>query len=62
MKQRCTDLILSLSFGVSWRNKWMLKQADVVITYVTHPSSGVWEFEQMAIKQQKTVIKPMYLV
>ena len=43
-------------FAISWRNKWMLKQADVVITYVTHPSSGAWEFEKLAVKQGKRVI------
>lgn len=44
-------------FAIIWRNKWMLKQADTVITYVTHPSSGAWEFERMAVKQGKAVIK-----
>lgn len=43
-------------FAISWRNKWMLKQADVVITYVTHPSSGAWEFEKLSVKQGKRVI------
>ena len=44
-------------FAISWRNKWMLKQANTVITYVTHPSSGAWEFEHLAVKQEKVVIK-----
>ena len=43
-------------FAISWRNKWMLKQADTVITYATHPSSGAWEFEKLAVKQGKRVI------
>ena len=43
-------------FAISWRNKWMLKQADTVITYVIHPSSGAWEFEKLAVKQGKRVI------
>lgn len=43
-------------FAISWRDKWMLKQADVVITYVTHPSSGAWKFEKLAVKQGKRVI------
>ena len=43
-------------FAISWRNKWMLKQADTVITYVTHPSLGAWEFEKLAVKQGKRVI------
>ena len=44
-------------FAISWRNKWMVKQADTVITYVTHPSSGAWEFERLAVKQGKVVIR-----
>ena len=43
-------------FAISWRNKWMLKQADTVITYATHPSSGAWEFKKLAEKQGKTVV------
>lgn len=43
-------------FAISWRNKWMLKQVDTVITYVTHPASGAWEFEKLAVKQGKRVI------
>lgn len=43
-------------FAISWRNKWMLKQSDIFITYTTHPSSGAYEFEQMAVKQRKRVI------
>ena len=23
-------------FAISWRNKWMIKQSDYVVTYVTH--------------------------
>lgn len=44
-------------FAISWRNKWMVKQADTVITYVTHPLSGAWEFERLAVKQGKVVIR-----
>ena len=43
-------------FAISWRNKWMLKQADTVVTYVTHPSAGAWEFERLAMKQGKRII------
>lgn len=27
-------------FAISWRNKWMLKQADIVVTYITHSWGG----------------------
>lgn len=43
-------------FAISWRNKWMLRQADTVITYTTHPSSGAYEFEHLALKLGKRVI------
>lgn len=43
-------------FAISWRNKWMLRQADTVITYTTHTSSGAYEFEQLALKRGKRVI------
>ncbi len=43
-------------FAISWRNKWMLRQSDTVITYTTHPSSGAYEFEQLALKQGKMVM------
>ena len=47
-------------FAISWRNKWMLRQADTVITYTTHPSSGAYEFEQLALRRGKRVINVSY--
>ncbi len=44
-------------FAISWRNKWMIKQADVVITYVTHSFGGAAQFKEQAQKQGKTVIE-----
>lgn len=43
-------------FRINWRNKWMLKQSDIVITYVTHPSSGAYKYKLLAEKQKKIVI------
>ena len=43
-------------FAIVWRNKWMLRQADYVVTYVTHSWGGAAQFAAMAEKQRKEVI------
>ena len=47
-------------FAISYRNKWMIEQADIVVTYVTHSFGGAWQFKGMAEKQDKTVIELSY--
>ena len=44
-------------FAISYRNKWMIQQADVVVTYVTHSFGGAAQFKAMAERQGKTVIE-----
>ena len=44
-------------FAISYRNKWMIQQSDVVVTYVTHGFGGAWQFKGMAERQRKTVIE-----
>ena len=44
-------------FAISWRNKWMIGQADIVVTYVTHGFGGAAQFKEIAVKQGKTVIE-----
>ena len=44
-------------FAISWRNKWMIQQSDIVVTYVTHNFGGAAQFKEMAEKQGKTVIE-----
>ena len=44
-------------FAISYRNKWMIEQADIVVTYVTHTYGGAWQFKAMAERQGKTVIE-----
>lgn len=45
-------------FAVSYRNKWMIRQSDYVVTYVTHNiNSGAAQFKRLAEKQGKTVIE-----
>ena len=43
-------------FAIVWRNKWMLRQSDYVVTYVTHSWGGAAQFTEMAERQKKTVI------
>ncbi len=44
-------------FAISYRNKWMIEQSDVVVTYVTHSFGGAAQFKALAQKQGKTVIE-----
>lgn len=43
-------------FAVDRRNEWMLKQADLVVTYVTHGWGGAAKFAEKAKKAGKRVI------
>ena len=44
-------------FAISWRNKWMIQQSDIVVTYVTHNFGGAAQFKEMAVKQSKNVVE-----
>ena len=35
-------------FAISWRNKWMIKQSDYVVTYITHSWGGAAQFAELA--------------
>ena len=44
-------------FAITYRNKWMLSHADVVVTYITRDSaSGAAQFRNLAEKSGKKVI------
>ena len=43
-------------FAVSWRNNWMLRQSDYVITYITHSWGGAAQYAEKAKRQRKTVV------
>ena len=43
-------------FAISWRNKWMLKQSDYVVTYITHSWGGAAQFAELAEKQKKIIV------
>ena len=44
-------------FAISRRNKWMIQQADVVVTYVTHNFGGAAQFKALAERQSKYVVE-----
>ena len=43
-------------FAISWRNTWMLKQSDYVVTYITHSQGGAAQFAEKAKRQKKEII------
>lgn len=43
-------------YAISWRNNWLLKQSDYVVTYITHSWGGAAQYAIKAKKQGKTVI------
>ena len=43
-------------FAISWRNNWMLKQSDYVVTYITHTWGGAYQYAEKARSQNKPVI------
>ena len=44
-------------FAISYRNKWMVEQADIVVTYVTHGFGGAAQFKEMAERKGKIIIE-----
>ena len=48
-------------FAISWRNKWMIQQSDIVVTYVTHNFGGAAQFKEMAERLQKIVVNLNYV-
>ena len=43
-------------YAISWRNNWMLRQSDYVVTYITHSWGGAARYVELAKKQRKYVI------
>ena len=43
-------------YAISWRNNWLLKESDYVVTYITHSWGGAAQYATKAKKQGKTVI------
>ena len=43
-------------FAISWRNTWMLKHSDFVVTYIAHSWGGAAKYGEMARKMSKKII------
>ena len=43
-------------YAISWRNEWLLKESDYVVTYITHSWGGAAQYATKAKKQGKMVI------
>ena len=43
-------------YAISWRNNWMLRQAEYVVTYITHSWGGAYQYAEKARRQKKVVI------
>lgn len=44
-------------FAISWRNNWMLKNSDVVVTYITRSFGGAVKFADAAKRQGKMIVE-----
>ena len=43
-------------YAISWRNNWMLKRSDYVVTYITHSYGGAAQFARKAQNAGKRTI------
>lgn len=43
-------------YAISWRNNWMLRQSDYVVTYITHSWGGAYQYAEKAKRGGKVVI------
>ena len=48
-------------YAISWRNNWMLKLSDYVVTYITHSWGGAARYANKARIQGKYVVNLMGL-
>ena len=44
-------------FAISYRNKWMVEQADIIVTYVSRNFGGAWKFKEVAERKGKRIIE-----
>ncbi len=44
-------------YAISYRNKYMLKKSDIVVTYVKHNFGGAYKFKKLAEKLGKDVVE-----
>lgn len=43
-------------YAISWRNKWMVNETDVVIAYITHSWGGAAQYVKLAERKRKRVL------
>lgn len=43
-------------FAISWRNKWMVKESQIVVCYISHSWGGAAQFVAYAERQGKEII------
>lgn len=43
-------------FAISWRNKWMINQSQLVVCYIKHSWGGAAQFVEYAKRQGKEII------
>jgi len=43
-------------FAISYRNRWLIQQSDMVITYITRDWGGAAQFVRKAIRYGKTIV------
>ena len=43
-------------YAISWRNNWMLKRSDYVVTYITHTWGGAAQCVKRAERCGKVII------
>lgn len=44
-------------FAIEYRNKWMIEQSDIVVTYVRHSFGGAAKFDALAKRKGKRMVK-----
>lgn len=44
-------------YAISWRNNWMLRESDYVVTYITHTWGGAVQYAKKAKAQKKAVFE-----
>ena len=43
-------------YAISWRNNWMLRQSDYVVTVITHSWGGAYQFSRKAKSLEKIIV------
>ena len=44
-------------YAISWRNDWMLRRSDYVVTYITHSWGGAARYAEKAKRKGKVIVE-----